>query len=53
MVHNFNVKVQISQKTPTPSLLGSIYMGIMLNFPKSLHDVECRDVWQLQMYVEL
>jgi hypothetical protein len=51
-VHNFNIKEQISQKEPTPVSLGAC-MGIMLiNFPKSLCDVEYRDEWPLQMYIE-
>jgi hypothetical protein len=37
------MKEQISQKKPTPVSLGAC-MGIkLINFPKSLYDVEYRD----------
>jgi hypothetical protein len=46
------MKEQISQMKSTPVSLGPC-MGIMLiNFAESLYDVEYRDEWPLQMYIE-
>jgi hypothetical protein len=47
------MKEQISWKKPTPQSPLEACTGIMLmNFWKSLYDVEYRDEWPLQMYIE-
>jgi hypothetical protein len=52
LVHNFNMKEQIFQKRPTPVSLKACMGSMLINFPKSLYDVEYRDEWPLQMYIE-